>query len=411
MNILRWSALALMISVPAVGHSAIAINFGSRDAGAAAFDAIVTSGGQTPSTLTLGSFGSGTAIALPGGITVTRNDGSFLSDQGIYTGYSLSGAFEQTTGNTIDISPYGSGKGIGAIGSGVTFSFANPVNSFGFEVGDWGTCCQPSALYMSFDDGAPIKVGESFSFGDVFETNDTSIVFVGAFDDSSSFSKVQFWGDGFGEYLVIGGTLRSANLDFGTIGDGSSFDAPLTPTSVAADGTMTFGFVARPNVPVVIDPDVAIGYTYEIESGPAGAYIATAEWEDLGDVDGYDIYDLSGNLIVSGFIPGIGNILDFRDIFENILGRTDWDELTGFEVRGIDESLGLDPNNIVAFKTSLTFGGFTAASAFQVTQKPTVTFVPGGAVPEPATWAMMIGGLAIVGASMRRRRTGTLALA
>jgi hypothetical protein len=31
--------------------------------------------------------------------------------------------------------------------------------------------------------------------------------------------------------------------------------------------------------------------------------------------------------------------------------------------------------------------------------------VIGGAVPEPATWAMMIGGLALVGASMRRRRT------
>jgi hypothetical protein len=28
-----------------------------------------------------------------------------------------------------------------------------------------------------------------------------------------------------------------------------------------------------------------------------------------------------------------------------------------------------------------------------------------GAVPEPATWAMMIGGFALVGASMRRRRT------
>jgi hypothetical protein len=28
-----------------------------------------------------------------------------------------------------------------------------------------------------------------------------------------------------------------------------------------------------------------------------------------------------------------------------------------------------------------------------------------GAVPEPATWAMMIGGMALVGASMRRRRT------
>jgi hypothetical protein len=32
-------------------------------------------------------------------------------------------------------------------------------------------------------------------------------------------------------------------------------------------------------------------------------------------------------------------------------------------------------------------------------------YVTSGAVPEPATWAMMIGGFALVGASMRRRST------
>ncbi len=35
-----------------------------------------------------------------------------------------------------------------------------------------------------------------------------------------------------------------------------------------------------------------------------------------------------------------------------------------------------------------------------------LSFTPvAGAVPEPATWAMMIGGMALVGAAMRRRRT------
>jgi hypothetical protein len=31
---------------------------------------------------------------------------------------------------------------------------------------------------------------------------------------------------------------------------------------------------------------------------------------------------------------------------------------------------------------------------------------PGGVIPEPATWAMMIAGFGLVGAAMRRRRTG-----
>ncbi len=36
---------------------------------------------------------------------------------------------------------------------------------------------------------------------------------------------------------------------------------------------------------------------------------------------------------------------------------------------------------------------------------------PAVAVPEPATWAMMIGGFGMVGAAMRRRRAGTAAIA
>ena len=33
-----------------------------------------------------------------------------------------------------------------------------------------------------------------------------------------------------------------------------------------------------------------------------------------------------------------------------------------------------------------------------------LTLVDGGSVPEPATWAMMVGGFGIVGAAMRRRK-------
>ncbi|MBN8832151.1 MAG: PEP-CTERM sorting domain-containing protein [Sphingomonadales bacterium] len=33
------------------------------------------------------------------------------------------------------------------------------------------------------------------------------------------------------------------------------------------------------------------------------------------------------------------------------------------------------------------------------------TFTPANAVPEPATWAMMIGGFGLAGAAMRRRKT------
>jgi hypothetical protein len=42
-------------------------------------------------------------------------------------------------------------------------------------------------------------------------------VFVAAFDDTDKFTTVSFWGDGFGEFLVAGGTLRYATLDTGTL--------------------------------------------------------------------------------------------------------------------------------------------------------------------------------------------------
>ena len=42
--------------------------------------------------------------------------------------------------------------------------------------------------------------------------------FIGAIDTSSTFSKVTFYGDGFGEYLVAGGTIRYATLDIGSVG-------------------------------------------------------------------------------------------------------------------------------------------------------------------------------------------------
>jgi hypothetical protein len=69
-----------------------------------------------------------------------------------------------------------------------------------------------------------------------------------------------------------------------------------------------------------------------------------------------------------------------------------------FEVLGIDPSLGLDPNNPVAFVTALTFVG---PGEFTGTMTPIVT----AAVPEASTWAMMILGFTGIGFMTYRRRT------
>ncbi|MDP3538590.1 MAG: PEP-CTERM sorting domain-containing protein [Azonexus sp.] len=190
-------------------NATIATVFNSIPAGITSFNNTVTGAGGTVIADNWSGLPDGVASIARTGYTISKNDGSLLQNQGVYYGGT-------STGESFNINPAGTGPGLGAIGSGITFQFATGVNSFGFEVGDWGTCCQPSALYISFDNGAPIKVGQSNVYGDVSFGN-TFEVFVAAFDDSGTFSKVQFWGDGFGEYLVAGGTIRYATIGKGTL--------------------------------------------------------------------------------------------------------------------------------------------------------------------------------------------------
>ncbi|MCS6945975.1 MAG: PEP-CTERM sorting domain-containing protein [Sutterellaceae bacterium] len=201
--------------------------------GAAVFTAPVSAGQHVytyidangnPATVTVTYTGSGSP-AVPGG---TYSSGAF----------SLSGA-------VWNISPFASPAGGGVGGkadipgynSGLTFTFSSPVNAFGFEIGDWATCCygnvRPAAvqsdygvpatgsgLWIAFDGGAATLPANALNATDNpgFASSGSFTNFIGAIDSSGFFSKVTFWGDGFGEYLVAGGTLRFASVPKGSIG-------------------------------------------------------------------------------------------------------------------------------------------------------------------------------------------------
>ena len=83
-------------------------------------------------------------------------------------------------------------------------------------------------------------------------------------------------------------------------------------------------------------------------------------------------------------------------------------------VDGISEAFTPPPIGTVGVVdlSGLNFTGSSHTVQFQ--QLPgTWTFISevqffGGAVPEPATWALLIGGLAMTGAALRRRRTGAI---
>lgn len=212
MRISLLSAALITAFAATAANATILTVFNSIPAGSASFNSTVTAAGGT----VVNDLWDKNVAFSP-----TRTDYVVSRTNG--------GGFSTTTygtmsGRVMDISPNGSFPGSnGTASAGITFQFTKAVNSFGFEVGDWATCCfNPSTkLFISFDDGAGIEVASASQASDGRFPNAAgnlvNEIFVAAFDDSGTFSKVQFWGDGSGEFLVAGGNIKYALLDRGSL--------------------------------------------------------------------------------------------------------------------------------------------------------------------------------------------------
>lgn len=212
---MKFSAIvaATLLFGASAAHATILTVYDGVAAGKASFDATVAAAGKTTTTDVWTSLSGGGTSIDRGDYTVTRNNGGAIWPD----------TYGTLSGEVININPGGTGPGMGAFDSGITFTFDNAVNALGFEVGDWATCCHPSGLYMSFDGGSPITlfVADESSDGEFPSQADPAMtvyeIFVAAFDDSGSFKSVSFWGDGFGEFLLAGGGVKYALLDKGTL--------------------------------------------------------------------------------------------------------------------------------------------------------------------------------------------------
>lgn len=229
MKLLKITPLAIALCfVFSTAHAAPVIYNNTIPAGTAAFDATVVGAGGSVVTDALSGLTSGNSWARTGyGIASTDGSTRFID-----TSYLASG-------DSIGINPAAP-----APNSGLTFTFGTGVNAFGLEIGDWATCCYPSALYISFDGGSTRTVATASNISD----NPGYAVdgysprnFVGAIDTTNTFNTVTFYGDGFGEYLVAGGTIRYATLDIGSV------PAVPEPESYAMflGGLGLMGFVMR----------------------------------------------------------------------------------------------------------------------------------------------------------------------
>lgn len=166
---------------------------------------------------------------------------------------------------------------------------------------------------------------------------------------------------------------------------GSTPDNPLMP--VLNQGNWDFNFNIGPNTGrVFIDPLVAVGYDYVVNSGPLfqTVLLPTGVGDGLYDLwlwNGTGYYD-------SGFDIVGGQVYDFG---ANGVQR--------FSIRGIETSANLDPTNTFAFVTGLTFAGTGTVS---MSMTPLTVDVGGGNIPLPGSLPLSALGLLLAYVGTRR---------
>lgn len=133
-----------------------------------------------------------------------------------------------------------------------------------------------------------------------------------------------------------------------------------------------------------IDPVVAVGYDYATGAGDPN--FASVLLPDVGDGQFTLAYTDAGGAHQVSLAHGAQYFFAAGGV-------------SAFRVSGIETSAMLDPNNVTAFITGLTFA---ANGNFTGSMTPITQFVPD--VPEPQTWALFALGLAGLAYRLQRRR-------
>jgi hypothetical protein len=163
-----------------------------------------------------------------------------------------------------------------------------------------------------------------------------------------------------------------------TLNGGSAFiGQPLNPAWQANDASSSW-LTPTANGNADLDPNAPGLYTYSLTFSLAGFDPASASFSGRFAVDNaVDEIRLNGNLIGSG-----GACCSFGSggTFDALSGFVAGDNTLTFTVRNFAQSSGNPSGVRVEFLQSSV-----------------------SAVPEPATWALLIGGFGVIGAAARRR--------
>lgn len=172
---------------------------------------------------------------------------------------------------------------------------------------------------------------------------------------------------------------------------GSSPANPLLPVVTQTGFDFDFN-IGNINDRIFIDPVVAIGYDYIVNSGPNFQSVLLPT--GIGD----NLYDLFL------FNPGLNMFVDSGvDITGGTVHNFGVGGINRFSIRGIETAAGLNPDNPNAFVTGLTFVG---SGQVTMSMNP-IRFDTGGQpVPEPSTIVLL--GLGLLGLCVFQWRRGIL---
>jgi hypothetical protein len=165
---------------------------------------------------------------------------------------------------------------------------------------------------------------------------------------------------------------------------GPAVNLPVT----LVDGSYQFNMVVTAGKTYYIDPPVAVGYDYRKAVGNP-SFRSVVLPDGVGD-DRFDIFALDAFnqpvLLAKDWLAG--SVFDF-----GVAG------VNAFRIGGIEATAGLDPANVTAFVTGVSF---ISDGLFTGTQTPIVLDV--AAIPEPQTYALLLLGLGAVVYRSRRAR-------
>jgi PEP-CTERM motif len=184
---------------------------------------------------------------------------------------------------------------------------------------------------------------------------------------------------------------------------------------LAMTSALALAFVGQANAAVITFDEVGIGPTvdgfYNGGGGPnLGADFLAGDWVVISGFG----QTSQPNFVFSQSGTGFLNIAaGFTGALSFTYGAFDTFTATVYDgLNGTGTALGsvnLAANNVFAFDlVTINFSGtgqsFAISGGGAQFGFDDVTFNVGGAVPEPASWALMIAGFGLVGSAMRRRK-------